>query len=96
MENKFVNLDLINLKGELYRSGLKLIKEELAIYARFRGTVCKKCGFIQGSIKDGWKDSYCEHFHSKIERIMKKKEKVLKPIFYSFILASTVQVKYKS
>lgn len=67
-----------------------LIIQHLKLSKEYDGTICKKCGFVQGTEYKGVKKSYCEHLTEKIDKKLKKEKiNVTKRIFiFSFFLDS--------
>jgi len=62
-------------KNQLHEVGQRNLQIEFALYWKYEGVKCKKCGVVQGKPKKGFKKFYCEHYCNKIERKMKKLNK---------------------
>ena len=54
--------------NQLHEEGQKNLQIEYALYWKYEGVKCKKCGVVQGKQRKGFKKFYCEHYINKIER----------------------------
>ena len=62
-------------KQQLQEISEEILRREFALYSKYKGEKCKKCGVIQGESLNGFNFFYCDHYVNKIERKIKKLNK---------------------
>ena len=62
-------------KQQLQEISDEVVRIEFALYWKYEGVKCKKCGVVQGKPKKGFDKYYCEHYRNKIGRKIKELNK---------------------
>ena len=55
----------------------KVIIKHMKLTYGSNGTICNKCGIIQGESLKGFKRYYCDHLTKKIDKKLKKENKLI-------------------
>jgi len=67
---------LSQIRGQqLHEIAEESIRMEFALYWKYKGQKCKKCGVVQGKPKNGFKEFYCDYYCNKIRRKMRGYQK---------------------
>ena len=62
-------------KQQLQEISEDILRIEFALYLKYKGEKCKKCGVVQGKPLKGFEFFYCEHYCNKIGRKIKELNK---------------------